>query len=124
MNVFPLPVKNYLIEKGCDAEHVTETDLSGTKNGKLYLLATQRYQVLVTNDRHFRHALIFPATDSMGIVYLRVTPNHSQYFIQAIENFGSDSVCPTPSCRHVSGRHLSLDAWRGRAQIPTKTLSG
>ena len=83
----PLPVKDSLVTKGLSVEHVTETDLAGLKNGELYERAKKRYRVFITNDRHFRHPLLFPATETMGILYLRVSPNHSNYFIQAIENF-------------------------------------
>ncbi|MBI4548020.1 MAG: DUF5615 family PIN-like protein [Ignavibacteriae bacterium] len=69
----PLPVKEFLSTKGYHAEHVRETDLAGMKNGELYERAKERCQVFITNDRHFRHPLLFPATASMGILYLRIT---------------------------------------------------
>ena len=83
----PLPVKHFLLAKGYAVDHVKETDLAGMKNGMVYEQAKERYQIFITNDRHFRHPLLFPATTSMGILYLRVSPNHSRYFIQSIENF-------------------------------------
>ena len=83
----PLPLKDFFLERGFDVEHVKETELAGMKNGELYRLAQQRCNIFISNDRHFRHPLLFPPTKTMGIIYLRISPNHSKYLIQGLERF-------------------------------------
>ena len=83
----PFPLKNYFRFMGHEVEHVKLSSLEGYKNGELFEQAKLHYNIFVTNDKHFKHPLLFPPTQTLGIIYLRITPNHSQYFIQGLNNF-------------------------------------
>jgi predicted nuclease of predicted toxin-antitoxin system len=56
----PFPVKNYLEESGYFTEHVKQTSLEGIRNSILYESAKNNYNIFITNDKHFKHPLLFP----------------------------------------------------------------
>ncbi|MBS4029287.1 MAG: DUF5615 family PIN-like protein [Ignavibacteriales bacterium] len=88
----PFPLKDYFFSLGYEVEHVKLSLFEGLKNGELYEQAKLHYNIFVTNDKHFKHPLLFPPASTLGIIYLRIAPNHSQYFIQGLNHFLSSQT--------------------------------
>lgn len=87
----PIGVLKFLKGKGLRANHINKLGLQGIKNGDLYRLAKNEYQVLITSDRHFRNPKRFPPTGTLSIFYLRVTPPSEEGMEKALNNFFSSS---------------------------------
>lgn len=83
----PIGVLKFLKEKGFEVNHINKLGLQGIKNGDLYRLAKNEYQVLITSDRHFRNPERFPPTRDLSIFYIRVTPLSEEEIEKALNNF-------------------------------------
>lgn len=55
-------------------DHATRIGFAGLSNGKLYHHALTHYDLLITNDRHFRNADVYPVSETLGIVFVRIAP--------------------------------------------------
>ena len=66
---------------------MTDLGQEGVANGEVYTIAKEGYDILVTSDRHFRRPTPFPATESLGIIYVRVTPGDIQSTRFALKSF-------------------------------------
>ena len=55
-------------------EHATRIGFAGLSNGTLYHHALTHYDLFITNDRHFRRADVYPVSDTLGIVFVRIAP--------------------------------------------------
>ena len=56
-------------------DHVTGIGLSQATNGHLREYAEKEYDLLISSDRHFQRRSELGPTPTMGIIYMRVTPN-------------------------------------------------
>lgn len=104
----PIAVKTFLSSRGLRVTHLTDINLSGLTNGEVYKLAKDEFQIFVTNDRHFRSRTVFPPTETLGIIYLRISPNLTAHFISAFEKFLSSK-----RLEDVVGRKVVIrrDGW-------------
>lgn len=72
-----------------EVDHIKTLSFSGLKNGEVYELALNNYNIFITNDRHFRRENIYPVTETLGIIYLRVDPSYPGLQASALENLFS-----------------------------------
>jgi len=61
---------NWFVQAGHDAIRVPD----GLKNGKVIALACSESRVLVTHDKDFGDAFVYPPKNHLGIVLLRIHP--------------------------------------------------
>lgn len=65
-----IKVLDWLAEAGHDVLRVP----SGLKNGQVIALARRESRVLVTRDKDFASRLMYPPSESAGVVILRIHP--------------------------------------------------
>jgi len=55
----PIGLKAFLSSLGYEVTHLTDLHLSSLTNGDVFVRAKEEFDILVTNDRHFRSPSVF-----------------------------------------------------------------
>lgn len=66
-----LAVAERLRKLGNEAEAVIESGLSSSTDREIFQRAVKQGAVLITRDHHFTNGILFPATQTKGIIYFR-----------------------------------------------------
>lgn len=80
-----LLVQEHLTASGHQVEHLASRSLKGLKNGEIYQLALQGFDLFITNDRDFLSPRTFPPTPQLGIIFLRVSMAKPQDQVSALQ---------------------------------------
>ena len=59
---------------GHDVFTVQEAGLAGHENGDILEYAVGTGRILITNDMHFSNIIIYPPTQHLGIIVLKIRP--------------------------------------------------
>ncbi len=77
--------------RGHEVDHATRLGLSQLSNGQLHDLAQIEYGLLVTSDRHFHRKAELAPTETMGVIYVRISPNVLELIQHAIEELARNT---------------------------------
>ena len=75
-------IKNYLLEEDHEVAQIRPEGPLSLKNGAVYRKAQESFDLFITNDRDFLNPKNFPPTETLGIIFLRVSmanPNNQVY---------------------------------------------
>lgn len=70
----PLPLLERLADLPHSFEHATRIGLGGRPNGAVHAFALTKYDLFITNDRHFRSPRRYPLSAELGVVFVRIAP--------------------------------------------------
>ena len=76
----------WLKDQGHDATRVP----TGLKNGQVIYLARRERRVLITRDKDFANRIMYPPTNSLGIVILRIHPPLLDNLVAALNRLLSE----------------------------------
>ena len=91
----PLEVAQRLAVSGYDAQTVVDERLCGCPDSRIWEAAKGEHRCLVTGDKGFADARLFPPGTHPGIVLLRLPRESRAGYIELIESLlaaGADSV--------------------------------
>jgi len=106
----PVRLADHPAFAGHHVVHVARSDLAGLSNGRLHARAVEKYPLFITSDRHFHQRPELGPTDTMGLVFMRVTPNVLEHLGPALAR-----LVEAAPLEKLIGRRVVV--WRDRHEV-------